>query len=189
MVACVGLVVLVLAVVGLPRLLGWQGVIVLSGSMEPALDVGGLAFVDTSTSIDSLEPGDIITYSSAKEPGILRSHRIVEVQGEGDATTFRTKGDANEDVDDRVVQAGEVVGKVRWHVPYGGYVANVLRDRQKFLLLVGIPGALVVLGECRRIQRALREGRRQVEAAVQSVQAAPGAQPLPATGPSSSHDV
>lgn len=34
------------AVVVVPRVLGWHGVLVLSGSMAPALEPGGVAFVD-----------------------------------------------------------------------------------------------------------------------------------------------
>ena len=49
------------ALVAGPRLLGWQGVVVLSGSMEPTLQTGGVAFVQPADASE-IQVGDILTH-------------------------------------------------------------------------------------------------------------------------------
>jgi signal peptidase len=188
---CGALVLAALLVAGLPRLLGWQGVIVLSGSMEPALDVGGLAFVDQDRTAASIEVGEIVTYTSPTDPAVLQSHRVIEVLSGPNGPQLRTKGDANDLVDERLVQPAEVVGVVRWHVPYAGYVANTFRDRESYLLVVGIPALFLVAAEVRRIRLALRKQQAPTTLAVTWP---PSPSMLPASAPAHapyfpSHDV
>ena len=163
------------ALVTVPRLLGLDAVIVLTGSMEPALNVGGMAFVEplpeartlgdgdvTVTSppgIERIVAGDIITYRSPRNPRQQISHRVIEVIDGGDGLLFRTQGDANNSPDRELVPAEDVVGTVRYHLPYLGYVADRMRHRESFYLLVGIPAGLVIVGELASIYRELRKWR------------------------------
>jgi signal peptidase len=142
-----------------PRLLGWQGVIVLSGSMEPELRVGGLAFVDPDVGAADIEPGDIISFRAANGQRI--THRVVETVRTDSALSFRTKGDANDDPDPDLVQAHDVLGRVRFDVPYAGYAAQLLRQRLWFYLLLGVPGGILVANEMASIVRELRSERRR----------------------------
>jgi signal peptidase len=141
-----------------PRLLGWQGVIVLSGSMEPALKTGGLAFVDPDVPPSQIHAGDIISFRGRNGQRI--THRVVAVEWTEGALSFRTKGDANEDADADLVSAREITGKVRFHIPYAGYAAQLLRQRLWFYVLLGVPGGLLVLNETGSIARELKRGRK-----------------------------
>ena len=88
-------VVLLMAVVILPGLIGFKSVVVLSGSMEPALHVGDVAVLRPVDS-DRLKVGDVITYRSA---GHLTTHRIIRIEEGQSGLAFYTKGDANETAD------------------------------------------------------------------------------------------
>ena len=69
-------------------------VIVVSGSMEPEITTGSMAFIDG----DLKEPdiGDIIAYRTGKN---TVTHRVIEEKGEG----YITKGDANYVADPAIV--------------------------------------------------------------------------------------
>ncbi len=145
-----------------PRAMGWQGMVVLSGSMEPALKTGGLAFVQplSREQVDSLQAGDIITFRSSKIAGLI-SHRIVQVNPGDGGPSFVTKGDANPQPDDGQVAAASVVGKVRFTVPYLGRLVERLHNRSTYLLFLGIPAGLLIAGELWNIASELQRARRE----------------------------
>lgn len=140
-----------------PRFAGWQPQIVLSGSMEPALPVGSVAFVDHRDP-ERIRVGDILTFRHPDYPGRLVSHRVVDIEGDGPGgLSFRTKGDANETADPWVVSPDQVVGVVKFHLPYAGYAHRFVRTPAGFALLVGVPASLLVLGELANIVREVRK--------------------------------
>jgi signal peptidase len=156
-------IVAAVALLAGPRMLGWQGVIVLSGSMQPELQVGDLVFVDPGTDVASIHEGDVISYRSSQYRGQMVSHRVIEVvRNEGGGLNFRTKGDANEDADAQLVPARDVVGAIRLQVPYLGQVAQKLRNPVVFYMIIGIPAALLIAHEMGNIARQFR--RKEAEA-------------------------
>ena len=143
-----------------PRLVGWQSTVVLSGSMEPALGVGDMAFIERGSNPSEVRPGDIITFRSPDDPSRQISHRVVEVVNDGSGLRFQTKGDSNKQTDQQLIPAKDLVGKVRFHLPYLGYIGDWLRGRYGFLLFVGIPGILIITSELRNIAREVARSRR-----------------------------
>ncbi len=142
-----------------PRFAGWQPQIVLSGSMEPALPVGSVAFV-ADRDAEQVRVGDILTFRHPDYPGRLVSHRVVAVnRDERGVVSFRTKGDANDSPDSWTVSADQVVGVVTFHLPYAGYAHRFVRTPTGFGLLVGIPAALLIVGEIGNIVREVRKLR------------------------------
>jgi signal peptidase len=145
-----------------PRMAGWKGMIVLSGSMAPAMPTGGISLVEPAT-IDSLSVGDIVTFRRPGGSGAIVSHRVVAIGQQLGDTTLWTKGDANAAPDLWVVGRSDVVGRVRLTVPYAGYASQRLHTRSGFLVLLLLPASIVVVGELRLIARELRSKRmRQV---------------------------
>jgi signal peptidase I len=140
-----------------PRILGIEPQIVLSGSMEPALPTGGVVFVEPVKTLD-VAVGDIITFKHPAQPDLLVTHRVTAVNDGPNGLEFHTKGDANNVEDDWVVPASTVVGRVRHSVPYLGRLTNKVKTRSGFLLVIGLPAALIVLGE---LQNIYREARRR----------------------------
>ena len=146
------LLLLALAVIFAPRM-GWRIDTVLSGSMSPTLETGG-AVVTQPVAPETIGLDDIITYYSPTD-GKLITHRVVGIQ-EG-PLYFHTKGDANEDADPYLVPTQNVVGKVRFHIPLLGYVANFIRSPLGFILLLGVPGLIIIGMEMRKIWVELSE--------------------------------
>jgi signal peptidase len=141
-----------------PRILGWQPQVVLSGSMEPALPLGSVAFVEPKSG-EEVQTGDMLTFRNPDGTELVVTHRVTEVvRGEG-GLAFKTKGDANEAEDSWLVPAANVVGTVKWHVHYLGYITDKVRTPAGFLLLIGLPAAFIVLGEVQNVVRQLWKPR------------------------------
>lgn len=143
----VWLLVIVVALFLLPLFGGWRFDAVLTGSMEPELNVGGVVFIKPVEPLD-INPGDIIAYHSEEE---IFTHRVVEVVSGGGEPSFITKGDANEDPDPLPVAATNVVGRVVFDVPYLGYVAAFVKTRLGFSLTIILPGLAIIGLELRKI--------------------------------------
>lgn len=132
------LILLVLAIILIaPRLLGYQSLAVLSGSMEPQIPVGSLVFAK-ETEPSALEVGDVITYRLSGST--LVTHRVIEndtVSGQ-----LITQGDANDVADSNPVEYQNVVGKVTMHLPWLGYLSIYIKTP---LGIAGACGFLVIL--------------------------------------------
>ena len=99
--------------------LGFRPVVVASGSMNPAIDMGDVVMVKEVDASD-IHQGDVIQYESG---GSSTIHRVIEVQQESSATVFITKGDANDSPDVNPVHPEEVRGRVSLTVPKVGWVS------------------------------------------------------------------
>lgn len=166
MLVTMAMVIVLLGAIALfaaPRVTGVRPVIVLTGSMEPVLMTGGLAFLKPlpagADQTALLREGDIITFRSPKNLKNQVSHRITGVIEDPEGRRFTTKGDNSQLPDPFEVPAANVVGTIVYHVPYLGWVADWMRHRESFYVLVGIPVAIVVISESRKIARELRSNR------------------------------
>ena len=144
---------------GPPTIAGHRLYVVLSGSMSPAFEAGGLVVVRPAEA-EEIAVGDIITYWEPGEGAKLTTHRVVEVEDEN-GLQFITKGDANEVVDQEPVPAENLVGKVVFAIPYAGYVADFAQSPQGLVTLVIIPGILIIVFEARNLLRYAAELERQ----------------------------
>jgi signal peptidase len=141
------LIVIVVALFLLPRFGGWRFDAVLSGSMEPALPLGGVVFIKP-VETDEIIAGDIIAYSSGD---VLITHRVIDVIDQGGEPAFVTKGDAVENPDLNPVLASAVVGKVIFDIPYLGYLADFVKTRLGFILTIFLPGLAIIGLELRSL--------------------------------------
>ncbi|SGY25818.1 BQ5605_C018g08670 [Microbotryum silenes-dioicae] len=128
-------------------------VVVLSESMEPAIQRGDLLFL-TMPRKAPLKLGDITVYKIPGTP-IPIVHRVIEVHDHRRNTTEQwilTKGDNNmaDDVDlyngIKYLQRSHIVGKVQGYVPYVGYVTIMMNDfpKLKYALLAILGGAVLL---------------------------------------------
>jgi signal peptidase len=153
------------AVMAVPAVLGMHSYVILTGSMTGTYDRGSIVF-DRPVPVDSLRPGDPITYNPppGMSPHERVTHRIVEVkQDRNGQRVFRTKGDANPVVDPWTFQLGQrAQDKVVFHLPYAGFALEVLSIRRYRMFLLGIPAVLIALAALRGLWiDARREAERQ----------------------------
>ena len=125
-----------------PRFFGYQIYSVISGSMEPAIPVGSLVY------IQAVQPGDIkekdvIAFYGARDSASIITHRVVEnrvLMGE-----FITRGDANQTEDMNPIPYDYYIGKVTRSVPGAGRVAEIFTSRQGKTAAAGVILAAVLL--------------------------------------------
>ena len=123
----------------LPRFLGVEAYHVETGSMEPAIPVGSLVYVDP-VSPETLEPGDIVAFYSGET---VITHRVVE--NHYFYNELITKGDANEKEDINPVRYDEVIGRVTVHFPVLGRFLSVyaLPVSKVYLLALAACGVML----------------------------------------------
>lgn len=135
------ILILLLAAVAIvliaPKLMGYQTLAVLSGSMEPEISVGSIVFTK-EIEPELLEAGDIVTYRLSGDT--LVTHRVME--NDQTAEQLITQGDANETADVSPVAYDNVVGKAAMHLPLLGYLSIYIKTP---IGIAAICGFLVVL--------------------------------------------
>ncbi|MGN0498072.1 MAG: signal peptidase I [Acutalibacteraceae bacterium] len=102
----------------LPMLAGYGQAVVLSGSMEPTIEVNDFLIIKQQ---DTYEINDIVTYIDDKNT--LITHRIVGLND----SSVKTKGDAN-NVADAEFDIARIKGKVIAIIPKMGYVVTFLQN-------------------------------------------------------------
>jgi signal peptidase I len=122
-----------LALIG-PSLLGYKPFVVLSGSMEPSLQVGSMTYVKPSIP-ENISTGDIITYTMTGNSTKLITHRVVSI--DNTKKQFITKGDANNAVDGPVAFE-RLVGKAVFSIPYLGYAIAYIKTTQGIIVVGSI---------------------------------------------------
>ncbi|MCU6761023.1 Signal peptidase I W [uncultured Roseburia sp.] len=102
------------------HLSGFKSYYVLSGSMEPEIKTGSMVIVNTNA--DNFQIGDIICYQLSDT---RVTHRILSITSKD---SFITKGDANEAQDFFPVNRNMIIGKAVFHIPYLGYLFQMISE-------------------------------------------------------------
>lgn len=118
----------------LPGILGYSQLVVISGSMQPAIDPGDLLIIRQE---EAYRPGDIVTFTEGES---LVTHRLLEVNGD----TALTRGDAN-NTDDAPVSLSRIQGRMVLRVPAIGSLVLYLRSSQGTLTLTALLVLLVAV--------------------------------------------
>lgn len=137
-------VILALLLVGV-RLVGMQVFTVLSGSMEPTYHVGALIYVKKVDPME-LEAGDVITFMLDEDT--VATHRVVEVvpdEEDPSVIRFRTKGDANDNVDGGLVHYMNVLGTPVFTIPMLGYLASYIQNPPGTYVAISAGAVLLLL--------------------------------------------
>lgn len=124
---------------------GWQYAAVLSGSMRPKFQVGGLVVIKP-VDISTLKVGDVISFM---KPAISKNtaicHRIVAIQYQNGQEYFQTKGDANNAVDQGATPTAYVKGREFLYIPYIGQLVDVKNVGSTRISVVGLQLPLAVI--------------------------------------------
>lgn len=115
-------------IIFIPSIWGEKPLVILSGSMEPILKVGGILYYKEEN-INNFNEGDVLVYQLNDH---IISHRIVKVLD----NSFITKGDNNKSIDTYDVLNYQILGKgTNWSIPYIGYYADFIYNH-KYLLVI-----------------------------------------------------
>ena len=112
-------------------IMGYRFLTVLTGSMEPELNVGSLILVK-EIPLNDLKVEDIITYKTQNN-GSLVTHRIVKINDNG---SLISKGDANNTEDIGEIKESQIQGKVIFSISKMGEVLLYLK--QNIIIVIAI---------------------------------------------------
>ena len=103
--------------------------IVISGSMQPSITTGSLAFVNKNIKFNEIKKGDIISYDFGNTKVI---HRVVKKTEKG----LITKGDNNDNVDFGIVTKNQLNGKYLFSIPLLGYLIMFMKEYKLIFLII-----------------------------------------------------
>ena len=125
------IMLVLVAILYIPKFFGITPLIVLSGSMEPSYPKGSLLYVNEHVA-GNVEVGDAITFYIDEDT--LVTHRVVEI--DEISCTYVTKGDANEVNDGEPVDFNDVLGVPIIDIPKLGILADRLSQTSGKILYV-----------------------------------------------------
>lgn len=108
-----------------PSFFGIKSYVILSGSMEPEINIKDTVIVKEVTE-DELQNGDIIAF---REGQTVITHRIIDIVNEDGITKYKTKGDANNSEDDYNITINQIEGKVITSISFIGHISLMLHDK------------------------------------------------------------
>ena len=137
--------------VTVPKLFGYGVYEIVSGSMEPAIPVGSLVFVQPTEPEDAA-PGEIVAFLSGDSVVVHRVQKNQLVEGQ-----LITKGDANEGEDINPVPYDAVLGRVRLHVPVAGSLMTACSSMLGKVYMIAFAACGVMLNMVAGRMRARRK--------------------------------
>lgn len=153
--------IMLAALMFVPGLLGLDRYVITGGSMSGTFERGALV-LERQIPVSELRTGDVITYLPPPDSGLseLVTHRIISIEPATDGSAspmFRTKGDANADVDPwTFTLPGAVQPRVEGWIPMVGWVFIALSEPLIRMLAIGVPAAIIALLSLRDLVRASR---------------------------------
>jgi len=145
-----------------PSLFGVSPMIVVTDSMNPAIQAGDMILAE-KVDPNEVQVGDIISFFDPLRAGntVVITHRVIEVRHLDDGRIqYRTQGDANNQADEIPIPSEKLVGRYRFTIPVWGKVALFLRTLPGFLCFVIIPIILLVVFEVIRRYQENRASER-----------------------------
>ena len=130
-----------------PSIGGFTLLRITTGSMAPTYEVDTLLLVQ-KTEPSSICKGDVISFYSADPmlDGAVNTHRVTEIQKNGDQYVYTTRGDGNNIEDPYPVESGQLVGKVIWSSVILGKIARLVSNPLIFIPVILVPLAIILLG-------------------------------------------
>ncbi len=140
----ISVVIILIIILLIPLLIGIKPYIVLSGSMEPKIKTGSVAYINTHVDVQTISEGDIIGFMQGDKEV---THRVVSIN---ENNTFVTKGDSNANADFAPVTFEQYRGKTIFSIPYLGNLINSFKTKTgKFIIgiIIGLNIVCIVFSE------------------------------------------
>lgn len=118
---------------------GIRPTVILSGSMEPELMTGCVAFVNQRVEYEEIDVGDVIQFQT--ETGVSCIHRTINITETG----IETKGDNNDNSDGITTIAQNFQGKVIFNIPKVGKFVEAVKTPAGIGVIVVIFVAFTLL--------------------------------------------
>lgn len=145
--------------------LGYKPYIVLSDSMKDTFAVGDLS-VSVQTDPETLEPGDIITFTSIDPSnyGTVITHKIREITEYEGEPAFVTYGTTTGVDDSYPVPFDNVIGEYKFRLPKMGYFFEFLTTPAGYVTVILIPFLVLIALQGAKFFRLVRQYRAEQQA-------------------------
>lgn len=114
-----------------PDVFGYKTFTVISGSMEPTINIDDVIIVKNVDKKD-IQTNDIITFNI---DGEIITHRVIDYKIINDEVVYTTKGDSNEVTDIHEVNFRNIEGKYINKIPKVGKIFSLLKNKYIFSLI------------------------------------------------------
>ena len=111
-----------------PDVFGYKTFTIISGSMEPTINIGDVIIIK-KVDKDDIQTNDIITYNIRGE---IITHRVIDYKIINDEIVYTTKGDSNEVTDIQEVKYRNVEGKYINKIPKVGKILSLIKNKYVF---------------------------------------------------------
>ena len=123
-----------------PGFFGVKTFVVLSGSMEPVINVGAVEYINTHDR--DVEEGDIVAYRASEHASAdIVTHRVIEIDADGN---MKTQGDANNRPDEGTVTKADIVGTYLFQIPSLGYALHAIGHNGKIAIVCVLAGMFIL---------------------------------------------
>ncbi len=145
--------------------LGYKPYIVLSDSMKDTFAVGDLS-VSAQADPETLEPGDIITFTSIDPSnyGSVITHKIREITEYEGEPAFVTYGTTTGVDDSYPVPFDNVIGEYKFRLPKMGYFFEFLTTPAGYVTVILIPFLVLIALQGAKFFRLVRQYRAEQQA-------------------------
>ena len=116
----------------IPNLFGYKVFNVISGSMEPTLEIGDIV-IAKETEIENIKQEDIITF---RQENSIVTHRVIDIIKENGKTFYQTKGDNNNANDEKLVEYQNVEGIYVLKISKIGILISKLQNTTSIIIIV-----------------------------------------------------
>lgn len=144
-----------------PTIFGYNIFVISSPSMTPELKVGDV-IVSRHYKGGELEEGDVVTYlgKEGEVRGLLITHKIISISGEGDERTIITQGVAN-NVADAPITPSDIQAVFVYRTVLIGPIYKVITNIWGFIFLIVLPIAAVIVSEIVSLVKAWKHSKEE----------------------------
>ena len=123
-----------------PNFFGYKNFIVLTGSMEPTLNIGDIVIVKET---DDIKVNDIISF---KVSNSVVTHRVTDIRHDDENNlSYITKGDANNGYDNEIIELEDIEGKYVFKIPKLGSLIMFFQKPIGLVILLLIFGVVLFI--------------------------------------------
>ena len=126
---------------------------IVSGSMEPNINVYDVVVDKKVKNPTEIKVGDVITFTSTGTltKGMVITHRVIDVFEEDGKYYYKTKGDNSLSPDSSLAEYDYIIGKVILRLPALGRLQSFIGTQAGWLLVIVIPALFIIISDILKI--------------------------------------
>lgn len=127
---------------------------IVTESMVPEYKVGDI-LISKSIDPSKIEIGDDVVYMGevGSFQGKIITHRVIDIEKDGDNYKFHTKGIANEYEDPAVVSEDQIYGTIIYKTHILSFISKIINNLYGFYFLIFMPLAVLIIVKIVKIHR------------------------------------